>query len=312
MEKVYRLLPWLDIAQALDYLEYLTETPFSDGLLLQLCDAGECAVYLDCMGLDGEAPFDAGEDQPGYEPVVGRGHCKVEYPLLQSRSGFATHVIGPAWLAFDGIVKDDCEWIIRRSKAGLSLIFKSADIEALAAKMNGEPEQSSTAEVESLRQQLEQERGAREAAEQQVLQAQADAKAASEKCFDAVVAATDMMETTIARLSAELERERTARQAAEQRAEQAETDAKPSHLLAVAALLELLLDGSRPRYTQGSAADAIEARHPDWRGSSSSQLTKLFAEAKATAKEADKVAQAKAEARQAAASRAEARKTAKT
>lgn len=139
MEKVYRLLSWLDMAQAVDYLEDLTKTPLTEGLLLQLCDAGECAAYLDCMGLNGDYPFDVGEDQPAYQPVVGRGHCRVEYPLLLGRSGFATHVIGPAWLAFDGIVKEECEWIIRGGKAGLSLIFKPADIEALAAKMNGEP-----------------------------------------------------------------------------------------------------------------------------------------------------------------------------
>ncbi|WP_139204413.1 hypothetical protein [Azotobacter beijerinckii] len=107
-------------------------------------------------------------------------------------------------------------------------------------------------------------------------------------------------------LRQQLEQERARRVAAEQHAEQDEVNTKPSYPLAIAGLLELLLDVGRPRYNQGSAIDEIGARHPDWRGSSASQLTKLFAEAKAAAKEADKVAQAKAEARQAA-SKAEAR-----
>ena len=86
---------------------------------------------------------------------------------------------------------------------------------------------------------------------------------------------------------------------------------RPSYQLAITGLLELLLDDSRPRYTQGSAAEEIESRHPDWRGSSASNLTKLFAESKAAAKDADKEAQAKSDARQASGSRVAARKAAK-
>ena len=78
--------------------------------------------------------------------------------------------------------------------------------------------------------------------------------------------------------------------------------AKPSCLLAIAGLLELLLDDSRPRYQQGTAAEKIEER--GWRGASASGLTKLFAEARAAAADADKVAQAKAEAREAASTKA--------
>ncbi len=79
-------------------------------------------------------------------------------------------------------------------------------------------------------------------------------------------------------------------------------EAKPSHLLAIAGLLGLLLDDSRPRYNQGTAAVAIESK--GWRGASASGLTKLFAAAKAAAEEADKVAQSKVEARDFAAKKA--------
>ena len=60
----------------------------------------------------------------------------------------------------------------------------------------------------------------------------------------------------------------------------------PSHMLAIAGLLELLLDKERPRYDQGRAAQAIEDRH-HWYGASASQLTKIFPLAKAAAKKAD-------------------------
>lgn len=120
-------------------------------------------------------------------------------------------------------------------------------------------------------------------------------------------------------LRRQLELERAARQDAEQRAKLAKDDAKPSRLLAIAGLLELLLDDDRPKYLQGTAACAIEAAHPDWLGSSASTLGHLFSDAKKAAKEADKVAQAKAddrqlavEAKQARAKRAEDRKAVKT
>jgi anti-sigma regulatory factor (Ser/Thr protein kinase) len=71
---------------------------------------------------------------------------------------------------------------------------------------------------------------------------------------------------------------------------------KNSHLLTVAGLLELLLmEHNKPRYDQGRIATAIEEK--GWRGASASTVTKLFAEAKVAANEAEKITQAKAEAR---------------
>lgn len=99
-------------------------------------------------------------------------------------------------------------------------------------------------------------------------------------------------------LREQLNSERAARTAAELRAKQAEAEPKPSHLLAIAGLLALLLDNDRPRYLQGTAAQAIEDK--GWRGASASMLNKLFAEAKSAAQDASKVTQAKVEAMQAA------------
>lgn len=107
-------------------------------------------------------------------------------------------------------------------------------------------------------------------------------------------------------LRQQLEQERTAREAAERRAEQAEVEAKRSQLLAIAGLLELLLDDSRPRYDQGTAAKAIAAL--GWYGASASTLNRLFAVANGAAKDADSDAQAKAAEREVTANRRKGRK----
>ncbi|MGA6098463.1 hypothetical protein ACPESN_11365 [Stutzerimonas marianensis] len=86
--------------------------------------------------------------------------------------------------------------------------------------------------------------------------------------------------------------------AAEKRALDANDDEKPSSLLAVAGLLRLLLARDRPIYDQGRIAQTIDAL--GWHGASATSLNKLFSAANKAAKEADKVAQAKAEARAAA------------
>lgn len=78
---------------------------------------------------------------------------------------------------------------------------------------------------------------------------------------------------------------------------------RPGHLLAVAGLLELLLEGGRQNHTQSTIAEEISTRHPGWRGVSISNLSKLFAEAKTVAKDAESEAQSKAEALEAASHR---------
>lgn len=55
------------------------------------------------------------------------------------------------------------------------------------------------------------------------------------------------------------------------------------------------MEHNKPRYDQGRIATAIEEK--GWRGASASTVTKLFAEAKVAANEAEKITQAKAEAR---------------
>lgn len=63
---------------------------------------------------------------------------------------------------------------------------------------------------------------------------------------------------------------------------------KASHQLVIAALLELLLDSSRPRYNQSSVTDEIVKRHGKWSGISPSNLSKIFAASNKAAGEAEK------------------------
>lgn len=68
----------------------------------------------------------------------------------------------------------------------------------------------------------------------------------------------------------------------------APTEEKASHSLVIAALLELLLERSRPNYTQSSITDEIVRRHEKWTGISDSNLSKLFAACNKAAKNAEK------------------------
>lgn len=173
MEKVYRLLQWLDITQAVDWLQDLTDTNLTGEHLLKLCSSGQCDVYANAEGVNGYAGVELAQK------VIGRGIQVVCNPLRLIRSG--TQI--PRSLVFEGTVfpADSGEdedllvcWVARQT-CECEPLFKPADIEALAAKMNGVPEQPSTAEVEDLRQQLEQEHAARQAAEQRANRAEAEA-----------------------------------------------------------------------------------------------------------------------------------------
>jgi len=83
-------------------------------------------------------------------------------------------------------------------------------------------------------------------------------------------------------ITSDLEHEKAMREAAEKRAELAEADAKNSHLLAIAALLELLkapVEHTRPQgRNQEAIKDEILRKFP-WRGLSDRNLQTIFAEA---------------------------------
>ena len=167
MEKVYRLLDWLDMEQAVDWLQDMTSTRANSTSLLQLCDAGQCLVYWDCRGVGGDVSIDIGEEEPMYVPATGAGICKVEYPLqLGDISRHGTHVIGLVRMKETGKLIENTDLWVPIENAVRPPLFKPADIQALAAKMNGEPSPLNAAELNE----LELERAARESAEAEVLE----------------------------------------------------------------------------------------------------------------------------------------------
>lgn len=153
MEKVYRHLPWLDMEQATDYmgamLKATPQAPFTERLLIQLCEAGECPVYLDCQGRRGVAYFETTFSQEGEAGVYGFGHARLLSVRAFSRAK-RIPVFGECDSVFLGF--DEREWWIDRDdpRGGPepTPLFKPADLEALAAKMNGEPAPPRTAEAE--------------------------------------------------------------------------------------------------------------------------------------------------------------------
>jgi thiol:disulfide interchange protein len=225
-------------------------------------------------------------------------------------------------------------------------VFKPADIRALAQMLNEHSDSvDDSTQMEELRASAELDRSAMESAWRLAEQAQASqaetaaklSKAQSEldayriahkeyqdeiaELRSTLVAQKSVLELSIQateneKLDAEhwwklCERERECRERVQEEARTLEkkleqTNEQPSRLLAVAGLLELLVNETR--YQQGTAAQMIEAK--GWYGASASKLTKLFAEAKAAAREADKIVQAKVEEREFA-SRAKAKKPTK-
>lgn len=272
---------WLNASNAAHYLGKLTKRSFTVSNLKKICATGHCNAYINCSGAE------------GVENGTSRKVCATDiqiiaHPEHMKRSTFeywgeapqeiltVTQPIivrGPVLVcSYEGKAaypENNITWKLTKKGVNYPATFRLSDIEALANKIDLIEDLLTDGDDIPL-------------------------KMLSTFDIETVAINTD----SIKEIQLQLEQERIARKAAEQRANSAGSEAKPSHLLAIAGLLELLLDGNRPRYQQGTAADAIEKK--GWRGASASSLTKLFAEAKVAAAEADKVAQAKAEAREAA------------
>lgn len=303
MDKVYRLLDWLTINQAVDWLQDLTMTQVSDLNLLQLCDSGQCAAYVKVSGIEGlSADFD-------FSVVNALGMQKALSPLKLLHCGEYVE----SSLDLFGLVRAreeskglpcsndrngpsvevELEWFASVNLHSHTAFFKSTDIQALASKMNGAPEQLRTDENDSLRQQLEAERAARQAAEERLAKAQDDFSALSQQLARAEFAyeslskmhsettdrlhsftdqlAQNSMQTAeiraaMARLGDELEGESARRKAAEAREAQLKAEAKPAVLLTTAALLKLLespVERPRPQGMKQSAIkDKILEKYP--------------------------------------------------
>lgn len=169
MEKVYRRLPWLSASDTARFLGLLTKSPVTVNNLRQFCIAGHCAAYIDCDEAEGT-------EHATSLDVLADGVQKLEQPecmrneLFQSGEAYPPEevlfsynplVTGPAWVYSDEDFQPKHSASVKWrtvSDCRYEVMFKPSEIEALAAKMNGEAEQQSgtNTELDSLREQLEQ------------------------------------------------------------------------------------------------------------------------------------------------------------
>ncbi|MNZ89266.1 hypothetical protein D3C78_1081780 [compost metagenome] len=146
MERNYRERPWLDSAEALDFLHELTGLARSADELLRLCDDESCIACIDCSFAVGPVS----EDQLFVRKIRGAGYCELldtsdvkltlanspSEPLLRV-SGRAV-VFGTAWVWSDhkaSPVREEGIWRIDLCHLCRTLYFKPAEIEALAVRL---------------------------------------------------------------------------------------------------------------------------------------------------------------------------------
>jgi hypothetical protein len=175
MERIYRLLNWLDMAQAVDWLSTLTGSPIGSKELSRLVFSKQCDVYIQALGLTGHYINDAGHEVEvigrGFQLVLGSETIKkadkkkgtpekrrlslegARYEPVPQNHELAIRADHDYW---EAVVEDD---------EGYPVYFKPSDIEELAARIKDIPDQPSAAQFEDLRLQLEQEKAAREAVE---------------------------------------------------------------------------------------------------------------------------------------------------
>jgi hypothetical protein len=231
MEKFYRMLDWLSIEQALDWIKILTGTPLLERDLLALRDEGYCDSYLDCVGVIGTSAS-AGNSLDLID-VTGKGFgCVAELSLLGENDSVSVH--GEVWEIDD----NEVFWSAFIPLELRHLKFKPAEIKALAAKMNEEATDAS--ELEALRQHR------------------------------------DSGLVLMARVKEHLNKP--------------EDEPKPSHLLTIAALLELLKEPVENPRLSGLNQDGIKGEiltKFKWRGLSKRNLESIFAAANKAKKAAE-------------------------
>ncbi len=174
-------LPWLNTGQALVRLYKFHRIGLASEELLQFCEAGDCSVYLDCTGRSGRLisePIGGASE----EAATGFGCSRVVSFRSLKRPG-PIRVYGEAEGCKSGLVEG--EWWLDREGADFTLLFKREDIDMLAAKISVKPsplvytndaQERAAHDLERLRQHLEQERAARQAAERRAEQAEAEAE----------------------------------------------------------------------------------------------------------------------------------------
>jgi hypothetical protein len=165
MEKINRLLHWLDSERAVNWLQDLTGTQVTLRDLLDLCNAKRCVAYMNVADIRGYS-IDADQNHE----VFGSGIQSIINPAVLIHIG--THqtvdlvIEGPVLLSSQSRREEEGLWTVWEATLSLyerTILFRTTDIQALADSMNGVEEQ--TRDVQILRDQLEQERAARQLAE---------------------------------------------------------------------------------------------------------------------------------------------------
>lgn len=154
-EKIYPLLNWLDIGQAVDWLQGLTESAVTQHDLISLCAAKQCAVYVDL-----KQSANGTDEETWWQDVSGRGIQEVKNPLALVDAGMLTDsrlvLFGEVtWTNDKGaFCREKIEWAASVLMIDVFPMFRPADIHALAHKMNGVTNQPTAADLEELREQL--------------------------------------------------------------------------------------------------------------------------------------------------------------
>lgn len=144
MEKVYRILDWLEVEQALDWLQDLTGTAITTNELLQLCESKQCAAYADVSGLPSE--------ELGFDRGTAKGIHLVTNPLQAFGEGWRPSEI---WTTGDTYTQVGATLLFSDLPPWKRApIFQRTDILALAEKMNATVGQLTEADIEKLREQL--------------------------------------------------------------------------------------------------------------------------------------------------------------
>lgn len=146
MERNYRQQPWLDSAEALDFLHELTGLARSADELLKQCEAERCTAYIDCAFAVGPVP----QDLLFVRRIRGAGYCTLlesgDVKLSLTASGgepllrVSGNVLvrGMVWVWSDdkaSASREEGIWRIDLSHLSRTLYFQPAEIEALAVRL---------------------------------------------------------------------------------------------------------------------------------------------------------------------------------
>ncbi|MFZ2319858.1 MAG: hypothetical protein WAW12_08315 [Pseudomonas sp.] len=206
--KAYALMPWMGITQAIDYILELTGTPLNREVMLQLCEGGQCSVYMDFSGCRVEI-HDSDDSEPTTY-AIGKGLSKIRIPLIRNIHKWSgINAAGPvAPYSTSQEIECDSFWYATTADNAPALRFKQEDIQALAKSMNNPADAQTT-----------------------------------------------------------------------------DDEPKNSHLLLIAALLELARTAEKPRNQAGINSE-IRERYPNVRGLGDRQINGLFADANRAATDA--------------------------